>query len=67
MHIEQHTFFVLKKLGFKKVRVYLGSWEEWGNKLELPVDFNIDYIIIFKISANPLSVQKSDITIFISI
>ena len=33
-----NTFLVLKKLGFDKVRVYLGSWGEWGNKLELPVE-----------------------------
>jgi len=33
-----NTFLVLKKLGFKNVRVYLGSWGEWGNKLELPID-----------------------------
>lgn len=33
-----NTFLALKKLGFEKVRVYLGSWGEWGNKLELPVE-----------------------------
>jgi len=33
-----NTFLVLKKLGFKNVRVYLGSWGEWGNKLELPIE-----------------------------
>ena len=33
-----NTFVVLKKLGFQKVRVYLGSWEEWGNRFELPVE-----------------------------
>lgn len=32
-----NTFVVLKKLGFKNVKVYLGSWGEWGNKLELPI------------------------------
>ncbi|MDH3312501.1 MAG: sulfurtransferase [Nitrosopumilus sp.] len=33
-----NSFLALKKLGFKNVRVYLGSWGEWGNKLELPVE-----------------------------
>ena len=33
-----NTFLVLKKLGFQTVRVYLGSWGEWGNKLDLPVE-----------------------------
>lgn len=33
-----NTFLALKKLGFENVRVYLGSWGEWGNKLELPVE-----------------------------
>ncbi len=32
-----NTFLALKKLGFKNVKVYLGSWGEWGNKLDLPV------------------------------
>jgi thiosulfate/3-mercaptopyruvate sulfurtransferase len=29
---------VLKKLGFKNVKVYLGSWGEWGNNMELSVE-----------------------------
>lgn len=33
-----NSFVALNKLGFKKVRVYLGSWGEWGNKIDLPVD-----------------------------
>jgi thiosulfate/3-mercaptopyruvate sulfurtransferase len=33
-----NAFLVLKKLGFQTVRVYLGSWGEWGNKLDLPVE-----------------------------
>lgn len=32
-----NTFVALKKIGFKNVKVYLGSWGEWGNKLNLPV------------------------------
>jgi thiosulfate/3-mercaptopyruvate sulfurtransferase len=33
-----NSFLALKKLGFKNVKVYLGSWGEWGNKIELPVE-----------------------------
>jgi thiosulfate/3-mercaptopyruvate sulfurtransferase len=34
-----HTWFVLKYLlGFEKVRNYDGSWTEWGNLIEAPIE-----------------------------
>ena len=33
-----NSFLALKRLGFENVRVYLGSWGEWGNQLDLPVE-----------------------------
>jgi thiosulfate/3-mercaptopyruvate sulfurtransferase len=32
-----HSFITLKMLGYKKVKMYLGSWAEWGNRLDLPI------------------------------
>jgi len=33
-----NAFVALKILGYKKVKMYLGSWGEWGNRLEFPVE-----------------------------
>jgi thiosulfate/3-mercaptopyruvate sulfurtransferase len=33
-----NTYIVLKNLGYKNVKMYLGSWGEWGNNPELPVE-----------------------------
>jgi 3-mercaptopyruvate sulfurtransferase SseA len=32
-----HDLFVLHLLGYDKLRTYLGSWEEWGNREDLPI------------------------------
>ncbi|MFY9798641.1 MAG: sulfurtransferase, partial [Candidatus Nitrosopolaris sp.] len=31
-----NTFIVLKLLGYTNVKLYLGSWGEWGNRLDVP-------------------------------
>jgi thiosulfate/3-mercaptopyruvate sulfurtransferase len=33
-----HTYLALRLLGYPKVRNYLGSWKEWGDRQELPVN-----------------------------
>lgn len=33
-----HTYLALRLLGYPDVRNYLGSWGEWGNRLDLPIE-----------------------------
>ncbi len=37
-HRSAHTFIVLKSLGFTQVAGYPGSWSEWGNSADTPVE-----------------------------
>lgn len=32
-----HSYLALRLLGYPRVRNYLGSWREWGDRVELPV------------------------------
>lgn len=34
-----NTYVVLKMLGYKKVKMYLGSWSEWGNLDDVPTEY----------------------------
>ena len=33
-----HTYLALRLLGFTRVRNYTGSWKEWGDREDLPID-----------------------------
>jgi thiosulfate/3-mercaptopyruvate sulfurtransferase len=33
-----HTYLALRLIGYPKVRNYLGSWGEWGNRQDLPIE-----------------------------
>lgn len=37
-HRSAHTYAVLKSLGYPRIRGYDGSWSEWGNDPELPIE-----------------------------
>jgi thiosulfate/3-mercaptopyruvate sulfurtransferase len=33
-----HSYLALRLLGYPRVRAYLGSWKEWGDREELPIE-----------------------------
>ena len=33
-----HSYLALRLLGFPKVRNYIGSWKEWGDREDLPIE-----------------------------
>jgi thiosulfate/3-mercaptopyruvate sulfurtransferase len=33
-----HSYLALRLLGYPKVRNYIGSWKEWGDRLDLPIE-----------------------------
>ncbi len=37
-HRSAHTYMVLKSLGYQRVRGYAGSWSDWGNAKDTPVE-----------------------------
>ena len=37
-HRSAHTWFLLKYLGFEKVKGYPGSWSDWGNEPNTPIE-----------------------------
>lgn len=37
-HRSAHSYIVLKALGYERVKGYPGSWSEWGNLPDTPVD-----------------------------
>lgn len=37
-HRSAHTYIVLKSLGYTRIKGYPGSWSEWGNSLDTPIE-----------------------------
>lgn len=37
-HRSSHTYIMLEALGYPNVKTYPGSWSEWGNSPETPIE-----------------------------
>jgi len=37
-HRSSYTYIMLKSLGYKKIKGYAGSWSEWGNDENVPIE-----------------------------
>jgi thiosulfate/3-mercaptopyruvate sulfurtransferase len=33
-----HSYLALRLLGYPRVRTYVGSWKEWGDREDLPIE-----------------------------
>lgn len=33
-----HSYLALRLLGYPRVRMYIGSWKEWGDRTDLPIE-----------------------------
>ena len=33
-----HSYVALRLIGFPKIRNYIGSWKEWGDRADLPIE-----------------------------
>ena len=37
-----HSYLALRLLGYQRVRNYIGSWKEWGDRYDLPIELPSD-------------------------
>jgi len=34
-----HTYLALRTLGYPRIQTYTGSWKEWGDRDDLPIEY----------------------------